>query len=981
MRGAPSGRPALAPFIGALVAATVAIVVIAAYVYARQAQAITNEAAARVRTVGGLKADLLDRWRRERMSDGVILAGSDAMRAVAARATAAPGAGPGAGVTAAFRAAVEPAMQANRYSNALLLRPDRRLLVAVEPAVIGPTTDTAVVAALASRRTEISNLYRGSDDNLVHVDVVSPIVDARGTPAAVLILRVNAEDHIFPILRSWPSTPDVTAAVLIRRFGDNVTSLAGYASPDSVVRTILLSDTSSVAVRGALGRRGVVEGTGHRGTRVIADIRGVPGAPWILSTETDIATVSGQLAGRRRLILLAALGALGAVVLAVMLAYAQRRAELLRVAVDRVRAETEASLRTAESFFAVFNAVPVAMMMSDAETGRFVAVNDEAIRASRFPREEFVGHTSAEMGWIAPGERDEKLAALARDGRIVGAELRTTTRDGREQWGRFYAGYVRMGERTYILGVLLDETAAREARQALRTSEARFRAVIENTFEGVSFIDRNGTVLFRSRAYDRITGHASANHGGQARFDLVHADDRERVRGAFQRALVHPHEPVRTHFRVLHSAGHAVPVEGTFVGFTDVPEINAVVVFVRDVSDRVRAEAERERLYEMLVHAQKSEAVGQLAGGVAHDFNNILTALAFEVEALRAGVPRDEMDASLEEMSRQVERATALTRQLLLFSRRQPARMAPVELNALVSNLLKMLRRLIGEHLTIEFAAEGGERWVMADAGMVEQVITNLVVNARDATPPGGRIALRTRVTDVSDADRMGHRGGGPGRYVVLEVADTGVGMAPDVAARVFEPFYTTKPPGKGTGLGLATVAAIVEQHGGWVDLRSAPGSGTSVFVYLPESAPGSASQARREQRAIPGGTEHVLVVEDDAAVRRGLVRMLQAAGYRVSEASSGQEALDLWSGLDPVDLVLTDLMMPGGATGLDLVDALRARRPGVKVILMSGYSHGMIEPGQLAARGVHFIAKPMTREALARVMREALEERPGAAS
>ena len=386
---------------------------------------------------------------------------------------------------------------------------------------------------------------------------------------------------------------------------------------------------------------------------------------------------------------------------------------------------------------------------------------------------------------------------------------------------------------------------------------------------------------------------------------------------------------------------------------------------------------EWKRLEAQLRQAQKLEAIGQLAGGVAHDFNNILAAIMMHLGMLRLrpGLDAETRDALLE-VERTAQRGADLTRQMLLFGRRSALTVQPLDLNGVIEDLLKMLRRLIGENVSLRFEGGAGLPAVEANAGMLEQVLTNLVVNARDAMPRGGTITLRTQAVELGVEDVAQHVGRREGRFVRVDVEDVGVGMGSEVLKHLFEPFYTTKEVGKGTGLGLATVHGIVAQHGGWVEVESAVGRGTTFRVYLPASAQALAPKAQAVQAtALPGGTETILLVEDNAEVRRVLGQMLRKLGYRVEEAANGPEALRAWPAVGAeVDVLFTDMVMPGSMDGRELAAQLRALKPGLKVIISSGYSTELAKVRTEPEPGVFYLPKPHQMPALAAALRRCLD-------
>jgi two-component system, cell cycle sensor histidine kinase and response regulator CckA len=514
---------------------------------------------------------------------------------------------------------------------------------------------------------------------------------------------------------------------------------------------------------------------------------------------------------------------------------------------------------------------------------------------------------------------------------------------------------------------LADSRAEQAATEAeLRDSERRFRALVEQSWDAVALFGADGSILYGSPATTRLLGYELSEFVGRNAMELIHPDDQPAVIERLTETATTPRGHVTVAARVRHKNGSWRYLEGVFTNLLDDPSIGAIVNNYRDVT-------ERRLLEEQVQQSQKMEAVGRLAGGVAHDFNNILTAIGGYTDLLLADMPPDDARRQdVEEIHRAAQRAAALTQQLLAFSRRQVMQPKVVDLNAQVADIEKLLRRLIGEDILFATVLHPRAGNVRADPGQLEQVIVNLAVNARDAMPDGGRLTIETRNVELDESYRAEHPTVVPGPYVMLAVSDTGVGMSEETRSRMFEPFFTTKVRGKGTGLGLATVYGIVQQSGGHIWVYSEQGRGTTMRVYLPR-VEGPADKIERSGDMPPQdlrGTETILLVEDEAAVRAVTRQLLARNGYTVVEAADGPTALGLE--LQKLDLLLTDVVMPG-MSGRELADQLTARRPGLRVLYMSGYTddavvrHGMLEPG------LTYLEKPFRPDALLRKVRDAL--------
>jgi signal transduction histidine kinase/DNA-binding response OmpR family regulator len=393
--------------------------------------------------------------------------------------------------------------------------------------------------------------------------------------------------------------------------------------------------------------------------------------------------------------------------------------------------------------------------------------------------------------------------------------------------------------------------------------------------------------------------------------------------------------------------------------------------------ERKRGEAEIQRHQGQIQHLQRLESIGQLTAGIAHDYNNVLTIIHGHVTLVLGDTNLPPGSAgSLKTALDAVERASNLTRQLLAFSRKQSIQPEPADLNTIIGNVTKLLDRLLGENIKLDFKPCSAATTIEADTGMMEQVIMNLAVNARDAMPRGGKLFICTSPEQITPERTQQTPEARAGDFVCLKVTDTGCGMDARTLERIFEPFFTTKEPGKGTGLGLATVYGIVKQHQGWIEVQSQPGKGTTFLIFLPTlTKAAEAAPVAPAESATRGGNETILLVEDEPSLRELTRLILEDLGYKVVDAGSGLEAVRIWAEQkDRIQLVLTDLVMPDGMTGFDLAARLQSESSRLKIVVTSGYDVDKVTQGLPPNPGFHFLRKPYRTETLARVMREALD-------
>ncbi len=575
------------------------------------------------------------------------------------------------------------------------------------------------------------------------------------------------------------------------------------------------------------------------------------------------------------------------------------------------------------------------------------------------------------LDYVHPDDREATAQAVARLGaqqEVLDFLNRYRAKDGSYrwiEWRSFPAGRL-------IYAVARDITERKLAEEALRESMTRLQTIVTGAPIILFSFDRNGIFTLSEGTGLAGMGLKPGEVVGRSVFEVYR--DRPEILDNMRRSLAGEtfNAPVTVGDHVFDAYHTPLPSEhGAYAG--------TIGVLV-DVTERSRAEAERNRLQEQLQQAMKMEAIGRLAGGVAHDFNNLLTSIKGNVELARMQMtPCDPVEQHLAEVVKAADSAAALTRQLLAFSRRQIIEPRVLNLNDLVENLRKMLVRIIGEDVELQLALERKLGAVRVDPGQFEQVLVNLAVNARDAMPDGGQLTIETANVQLDDDYCARHPYVTPGSFVLLAVSDTGLGMSEEVKRRLFEPFFTTKPKGRGTGLGLATIFGAVRQAGGSIEVYSEVGHGTSFKIYLPRTDEVAGSLAvEAPSLDLPGGSETLLVVEDEDSVRQVAVHALQRLGYQVLPAATGGEALALLQRRPGrIDLLMTDVVMPG-MNGRELAARLGKLHPEMKVLFTSGYAENVIVHHGVLEAELNFVGKPYSLHTLARKIREVLDSGRG---
>ncbi len=616
--------------------------------------------------------------------------------------------------------------------------------------------------------------------------------------------------------------------------------------------------------------------------------------------------------------------------------------------------------------------------------GRVATWNPGAERIKGYTADEILGESFARF--YTPEDRaaglpQQVLKQAAEEGRYAGEGWRVR-KDGTRFWAMVVVDAIRDGDKvTGFAKITRDVTAYRDAMLSALESERRFRILVQGVTDyAIYMLDPEGRISNWNTGAERIKGYTAEEAVGEHYSRFFTPEDIE----------------ARTPWKALETAAS----KGLFTGEgwrvrkngsrfwanvalhavrDDAGELIGFAKVTRDMTEQREAQQELERSHQALVQAQKMEAVGQLTGGLAHDFNNLLTGITGSLELMQARLAQgriNELERYITAAHGAAARAATLTHRLLAFSRKQTLEPKPVDANRLITDLEELIRRTVGPAVTMETALAVGLWPCFCDPHQLENAILNLSINARDAMPQGGTLTIETANTWV-DEQAAALRDMARGQFVAISVSDTGVGMAPDVAARAFDPFFTTKPAGQGTGLGLSMIYGFAKQSEGQVRIYSEVGQGTTVKIYLPRH-PGDTVEypAETETRELPrdGAGEIVLVVDDEPTVRMLVGDTLTELGYRSIEASDAAAGLKVLESDVHVDLLITDVGLPGGMNGRQLADAARAQRPGLKVLFITGYaenaavSNGHLEPG------MHVVSKPFPIEKLARCIRSIIE-------
>jgi two-component system cell cycle sensor histidine kinase/response regulator CckA len=642
----------------------------------------------------------------------------------------------------------------------------------------------------------------------------------------------------------------------------------------------------------------------------------------------------------------------------------------------------EALKASEEKFSKAFRLSPDVIIISSVEDGKIIEVNDRFSELTGYNHKEAIGKTALDLNlWVNPEDRAKYVSIMLADGHIKDFETKFRMKDGQIRTALMSGEILEIKNEKFILGTIRDITERREAEEALEESERRYKMATLAGNVGVWDFNLTTNEIYVDPVLKMILGYDDneIENRMEAWLDLVHPSDRKKVTAEAE-ALVKGKIPrYDINYRMLHRDGSIRWFQARGSLYRDVEDRpNQIIGTNTDITRQVKAELEKTNMQSQLIRAQKLEAIGTLAGGIAHDFNNLLTTIQGYTDlSLHSVQEHERLYRNLKQIQKASRKAANLTNQLLLFSRKQAIEPTSLNINEIVLNILQLVDRIIGEDIFIETDLAGDIWKIWADAGNMEQMVMNLILNARDALPKGGKISIKSKNVVLSEEESKQMPEARAGRFVCITFRDNGIGMSPEIMQHIFEPFFTTKEIGKGTGLGLSVVYGIIQQHEGWITVDSELNKGSEFRVYIPASfvKRTEKTEEQTELRDYRGKGELILLVEDEEGIREFAAGILEEYGYRVVKAESFGTAIQKFEeNKDKINLIFSDVVLPD-KSGLDLVNALLKQKKDISVLLTSGYTGDKSNWNIIKKKGHPFLKKPFALLELLKAVRHSLEE------
>ena len=976
----PKLRPSLRLWVAAFAVAAALIAVFGYAQYRIGEKHVSKEWTKNLSAIGALKANQIEEWRKERLADAIRFAQGPSLVTAVRNLIQKPD-DPDGLKTARFM--LELNRKGGIYQNTLMLSLTGDILLgAVAPSEpLQETTRQAVRRSIAACAPALSDIYR-FNQNKVHIDTVAPICDENGHPLAVLLLRTDASFYLYPLIQFWPTDSPSAETLLVRREGSDVLFLneVRHNGASALRLRQPLTRKGLPAVQAVLGFTGVYQGMDYRDAEVLADVRPVAKSDWFLVTKVDRDEILKEV--RYHASLISRFVGLGILLAAAITAagYRRKQSQLYRDLYRSERKQREAH----ERFETILYSIGDAVIATD-DQACVRQMNPVAEHLTGWKESDAKGKPLEEVFRIVNEETRQTVESpvwrVLREGKVAGLANHTVliARDGTERPIADSGAPVR-DEHSKMRGVVLvfrDQSTEYAAQKALRQSEAQYSDLFRNMTEGVALheviCDQHGTpVDYRflkvNSAFERLTGLSAEHIVGRRVLEVLPGTESH---------WVETYGTVAKEGKAIFFENYAAALNRHFQVTAFCPRPGQFCTIFADITDRKKSEEERITLEKQLQQSQRIEAVGRLAGGVAHDFNNMLAVIIGTAELAKERLDEvHPLRADLTEIIKAGKRSADLVRQLLAFASRQTIKPRLLNLNDTISGMLTMLRKLIGEEIQLVWSPASDLWRVKLDPSQIDQVLVNLAVNARDAIKSVGKVSIQTSNATVSlTADEAASLETTQGNFVLLSVSDDGCGMDALTQAHIFEPFFTKKQKEVGTGLGLATVYGIVKQNRGFIRVFSKPGEGSRFDIYLPsyESEAPSEDNPSAAFAATQTSTETILLVEDEPALLSLAQTLIKRMGYAVLPACGPIEAIKVSAAYaGDIHLMITDVVMPD-MSGHDLWKRLIQQRPNLKCLYMSGYTADIIAHHGVVESDIHFLQKPFSNEALAAKLREVL--------
>ncbi len=925
--------------------------------------------------IAELKSHELVRWREERLGDASVFYQNESFSKLVNQYLADPDEPSLRKELGVWLGHLRKAYQYDRVS-ILDTSGRERLSYPAESEQVQPHESQELEAVLKAGVIQFLDFHLHTTNGKPYLGVIVPIQGSgrQGEWTGGLLMRIDPELYLYPMLMNWPTPSETGETLLVRREGEEVMFLNPLLFNESAALRfrIPLSRVDLPAAQAILGHEGIVEGNDYRGIPALAAIRAVPDSPWFLVARMDLNEVYGPL--RERMWWTVMLVSILFVLLAAIMSVVWQR---------NIKAHYR-KLHQAESIYGTtLKSIGDGVIVTDSE-GRVELLNQVAEELTGWKIDQAARKSFDEVFSIINENSREPVInpvkKVLKKGTIVGLSNHTLliSRDGREIPISDTGAPIRdqEGNITGVVLVFSDKTREREAEKQLKEREAKYRGLFNSIRDAILVTDMNWKIVDCNPAFTEMFECGLQDIVGEQ--PEIICENLEEFRSVG--------EQIRTSFEgeeFLFTINYKTLTGRIFPGETKIfkllrsgGEAIGLIGIIHDISDRRIQQKKQELLQAQLSQAQKMESVGKLAGGVAHDFNNMLSVIIGNVELVMDRIDdSDPLCSDLEGIRQAAVRSADLTRQLLAFARKQTISPRMLDFNEVLQGMLNMLQRLIGEDIEINWNP-GEDLWpVKMDPAQLDQILANLCVNARDAISGVGKLTIETQNVEVDSDYCDNHQDFIPGEFVTLSVSDNGSGMVPEIMQHLFEPFFTTKDIGVGTGLGLAMVYGIVKQNDGFINVYSEPGHGTTFRIYLPRySGPEYSSVAKESAEISLGGAETVLIVEDEGTLLKMGRMMLEKLGYTVLTAGTPGEALRLVRESDgKIDLLITDVVMPE-MNGLELSRQITIIRPDVKTLFMSGYTANVIAHHGVLDEGVHFLEKPFSLRTLSICVRNALD-------